>query len=190
MEEDDQLAYFCFFWDGTDTTKRVFSSSRGQVGKPSDLEERATADDLDEKGSAGDVLAQSNKLSQHKDSETDCDQTDSNGHHGHPGGNGHRGHPGSKNGKLSGAGVQAGDKGILGGGSPEGIPKAPGSQVIPPPMVCPSNLGNCYSKDYFEPGGKLQNYANVIPTYKGDWFSGKDEKHQYMFCGAYPIQER
>lgn len=61
------------------------------------------------------------------------------------------------------------------------LPKAPGTVVIPIPMVCPSNLENCYSANYFEPGGKLEVYANLIPTYEGLWFPPKRD-HQFLFC--------
>ena len=62
------------------------------------------------------------------------------------------------------------------------MPTAPGQAVIPIPMICPSNLPDCYSADYFEEGGKLQVYANVVPTYQGLWFPPKNKNHEYTFC--------
>jgi hypothetical protein len=62
------------------------------------------------------------------------------------------------------------------------MPNAPGKVVIPIPMICPSNLANCYSANYFEKGGKLEVYANLIPTYTGLWFPPKNKNHEFMFC--------
>lgn len=63
------------------------------------------------------------------------------------------------------------------------MPKAPGSVVIPMPMICPSNLQDCYSQSYFEQGGKLEAYASLKPTYQGVWFPPKNsQNHQPMFC--------
>lgn len=37
------------------------------------------------------------------------------------------------------------------------IPSCPGKLVIPFPIVCPSNLKNCYSAHYYQEGGKVRN---------------------------------
>nr|QHB15613.1 SP32.0 [Bemisia tabaci] len=62
-------------------------------------------------------------------------------------------------------------------------PKCPGSPALPMPIVCPSTLKCCYSADWYEKGGKLEKYGNLVPTYKGVWFPLKGRKdHKPLFC--------
>nr|XP_018907192.1 PREDICTED: uncharacterized protein LOC109037137 [Bemisia tabaci]XP_018907193.1 PREDICTED: uncharacterized protein LOC109037137 [Bemisia tabaci] len=63
------------------------------------------------------------------------------------------------------------------------LPSAPGEKGLPMPIVCPSNLKDCYSADWFEPGGKLGAYGDLYPTYGGIWFPLKDPStRKPLFC--------
>lgn len=52
----------------------------------------------------------------------------------------------------------------------------PGMVAIPYPLICPHNLQNCYSKDYFKNGFKMEGWADTVPNATGFWYppKGKD----------------
>ncbi|PWN49522.1 hypothetical protein IE53DRAFT_139363 [Violaceomyces palustris] len=58
----------------------------------------------------------------------------------------------------------------------------PGNAFVPPPIVCPSNLDNCYSEEYYVSTG-LDALADLVPTYSGIYFSKKvNGKPTYCNC--------
>ncbi|CEH17835.1 hypothetical protein CBOM_04222 [Ceraceosorus bombacis] len=62
------------------------------------------------------------------------------------------------------------------------LEEAYGRSFVNMPMICPHNLKGCYSKDYYSPGGKLAEFANVKPTYDGHIWPPKDQDHELQYC--------
>lgn len=225
MEETNNLASFCFFWDGKDHT--VMSGgglhSRGLVkrivgsGFKKDDEQENELTATDDKTSAGNDLNEDNKESKktttdqtktgnsdtslqsaedttseenknkeepkketkkEKGTEENETQTKENPASGGDGDGKSDADPKEDNSK----GGDGDDDNSSSSQTSTTLPKAPGKVVIPIPMICPSNLANCYSQNYFEPGGKLQVYANLVPTYAGPWFPPKGKDHHALFC--------
>ena len=89
--------------------------------------------------------------------------------------------------------------------------KLPGTAAIPFPPICPHNLNNCYSIDYYTSNGRVGVWLNGIagtqqmehplnlapflslsqmakwmtqmPTQKGLWIPPKNAAGEFMWCG-------
>jgi hypothetical protein len=68
-----------------------------------------------------------------------------------------------------------------------GPPTMPKTQMIPHPVVCPSNLGICYSMDWYtDDNSRMASSERLVPSFTGVWNSPKaifpDGRNHYLWC--------